>query len=109
MGASGASRAYVAGLRAAAPASAAAIDAGYMMGAADEEGTRGAGGCLENKRARLGDTVRHSFPPRLSGVSEGNASNDASPMECDDEDDVDKVREIAVGDFLDPLYEIINM
>jgi hypothetical protein len=30
-------------------------------------------------------------------------------MECDSEEDVDKVRQIAVGDFLDALYEIINM
>jgi hypothetical protein len=31
------------------------------------------------------------------------------PLECDDEDDVDKVWEIAVGDFLDALCKIIDM
>ena len=80
-----------------------------MMGAADEEGTQGEAH-LDNKRARLGDSGTHgSYLPHLGGASEGNASTGASPMECDDEEDVDKVREIAVGDFLDALYEIINM
>jgi hypothetical protein len=82
-----------------------------MMGAADEEGTQ-AEARLDNKRARLGDSGTHSFLPHLGGASEGNASTGASPMECDDEEDVDKVREIAVGDHLDALCEmwaIINM
>ena len=79
-----------------------------MMGAATEAGTQGEVP-LDNKRARLGDSGTHGFLPHLGGASEGNASTGASPMECDDEEDVDKVREIAVGDFLDALYEIINM
>jgi hypothetical protein len=58
------------------------------MGAADEEGTQE--GRLENKRAHLKDTIVHGSPPHLSVASEGDASNGARSMECDDEDDVEK-------------------